>query len=124
LQGTGDPLAASDSFSLSSSGQGALFSGNTSSMLQNNQYGTAIDFSGAFTPGNTYTLTLDSQGSLDGGGLTADLIVPEPSIAALAGLAFVIFLLRVRFINQRMVPIKIPSSKKVPRAGFRMTNDE
>ena len=117
LQGTGDPFASSDVFSLSSSGQGVLFGGNTGSMLKHYQYGTQLDYSGTFTPGNTYTLNLQSQGSLDGGGLIADLtvpdavsVVPEPSIAALAGLAFVIFLLRVHRIGQRTmapVPIKV-----------------
>jgi hypothetical protein len=111
LLGTGDPLASRDDFSLSSSGQGVLFGGSTDSMLQHLQYGTAIDYSGTFTPGNTYTLTFDSQGSLDGGGLTADLVVPEPSMAALVGLAFVIFLLRVRCIHQRTVPVRIPRQR-------------
>lgn len=114
LQGTGDPFSSSDNFSLSSTSQGVLFSGNTVSMLQKGQYGSAIDYSGTFTPGNTYTLTLNSQGSLDGGGLTADLVVPEPSMGALAGLAFVIFLLRVRCINQRMVPVRIVRQRVEP----------
>jgi hypothetical protein len=114
LQGTGDPFASSDVFSLSSSGQGVLFGGNTGSMLKHYQYGTQLDYSGTFTPGNTYTLNLQSQGSLDGGGLIADLtvpdavsVVPEPSITALAGLAFVIFLLRANRINQQTVPVKV-----------------
>jgi hypothetical protein len=114
LQGTGDPFASSDDFSLSSSSQGVLFSGDTTSMLQRNQYGTPFDFSGTFTPGNIYTLTLDSQGQLDGGGLAADLTVPEPSMTALAGLAFVIFLLRVRQINRRAVPVRIPRDRVGP----------
>lgn len=116
LQGTGDPSASSDDFSLSSSGQGVLFSGNSESMLQKNEYGTAIDYSGTFMPGNTYTMTLDSQGGLDGGGLIADMVVPEPSMTALAGLALVIFLLKVR-MNQRMATVKIPRSKTLRGEG-------
>jgi hypothetical protein len=117
LQGTGDPFASSDAFSLGSSGQGVLFGGDTASMLQHNQYGTQLDYSGTFTPGNTYTLNLQSQGSLDGGGLIGDLtvadpltFVPEPSITAFAGLAFVIFLLRLHRIGQptmTAVPVKV-----------------
>ncbi len=111
VQGTGDPFTSSDDFSLSSSSQGVLFSGNTTTMLQRNQYGTSLDFSSTFLPGNTYTFTLDSQGNLDGGGLMADLSVPEPSMTALAGLAFLIFLFRVRKISQEslaMEPVKVP----------------
>lgn len=117
MQGTGDPFSASDDFSLSSSSQGVLFSGDTTSMLQRNQYGTPFDFTGTFTPGNIYTLTMDSQGQLDGGGLTADLTVPEPSMTALAGLAFAIFLLRVRQINLRAVPVRIPRQRSAGRGS-------
>ncbi len=98
VAGTGDSASTSDSYSLTSSGEGTLLSGNTFTMVHvDHNYGGFIDYSGIFNPGNTYTLILDSVGNSDGGGLQADLTtVPEPSLAALAGLAFAIFRLRGR----------------------------
>jgi hypothetical protein len=121
LWNTGDPMATLDIFSLTSSGEGTLASENTGTMPSyEQQWNTPIEYSGTFTPGNTYTLTLDSKGSLDGGGLTLDLVVPEPSMTALAGFAFVIFLLRVRRAKERMVPVRIPTERGRPRRGSRV----
>jgi hypothetical protein len=101
--GLGDPLGSSDSYNLSSANLGALMNGNTGTMLQANDYGIRLNYSGTFNPGDVYTLTLDSHGGAigpaqfgDGGGLQVDLVVPEPSMTALEGLAFLIFLLRPR----------------------------
>lgn len=109
VQGSGDPLATYDSYNLSSANLGVLVNGNTQTMLQANDYGERLNYSGIFNPGDIYTLTLGSQGGAigpapygDGGGFLADLtVVPEPSITALAGLAFLIFLLRTHRIRRR-----------------------
>lgn len=103
IEPTGDPIASGDVISLSSSSQGVLISENTSIGVPGEflQWDYPNKFSGTFTPGNTYTLSLESGGGnnaiqyfTDGGGLLVDLTVPEPSMTALTGLAFLIFLLR------------------------------
>jgi hypothetical protein len=108
VQGLGDPIASFDSYNLSSANQGVLASGDTRTMIQMQDYGNRLSYSGTFNPGDVYTLTLESQGGAngpapfgDGGGLLADLVVPEPSMTALAGLAFLIFLLRPHRMRQR-----------------------
>lgn len=103
VEGTGDPLAAGGTYNLSSSAQGALVNGNTDTLSYYGEYGVPVKYSGTFDPGNIYTLSLTSGGGLDGGGFLADLTVPEPSMTSLAGLAFLIFLLRAQRIGRRAV---------------------
>jgi hypothetical protein len=97
-RGTGDPVASYLSYNLSSADQGVLVNGNTYTMLNVHEFGAPFIYTGSFDPGEVYTLTLQSQGGFtgpgpngDGGGFIADLVVPEPSITAFAGLAFLIF---------------------------------
>lgn len=101
--GLGDPTGTADSYNLSSADLGVLVNGNTGTMFGQYGNGILINYSGIFNPGDIYTLTLQTSRSDGGlapdnfpeiGGLLVDLTVPEPSMTALAGLAFLIFLLR------------------------------
>jgi hypothetical protein len=89
VSGTGDPVSVADSYTLSSAAQGVLVSSTSTNLL--NYWGPRIYYSGVFNPSDIYTLTLTSNGENDGGGLMADLTVPEPSTAGLAGLALLVF---------------------------------
>lgn len=76
-----------------------LVTGDTGQMLQEQQYGIPIYYSGTFVPGDVYMLDLYSAGALDGGGLVVDLVVtPEPGSTSLAGLGLLMALAwRMRF---------------------------
>jgi hypothetical protein len=96
VNNTGDAIATGNNFTLSSSSQGTLATEPTPSYLE--VWNQPVYYSGTFTPGDTYTLTITSGGgnagayyNFDGGGFDFDLVVPEPSMTALAGLAFLIF---------------------------------
>jgi hypothetical protein len=107
--GTGDPIASYLSYNLSGADQSVLVNGDTSTMFNSRfqEYGVPFIYTGSFNPGDVYTLTLQSQGGFigsgpngDGGGFVADLVVPEPSMTAFAGLAFLIFLLQAYRMRQ------------------------
>lgn len=81
----GDPVSCADSWSLNSATEGVLATG-PDSLQRMNEWGVPIDYAGTFNPGDIYTLSLSSAGSLDGGGLRVDLlVVPEPSSLSLVG---------------------------------------
>ena len=111
-EGTGDPLACSDNWNLNGVNQGVLASGPTPFQV-NFEWGVPIYYSGTFIPGDIYTLSLSSAGSLDGGGLRVDLTpVPEPSSTVLLGLGLLLAL--VWRFRSRVGPRRTPARYRIP----------